>query len=383
MNSSSQRDRPLAASRERSSSSFHNRPTAAAKSSGLALTSSVLVNGGDDHAAPGPSGDLLGVAGGGAHERRPGGDSLEEHQWRAFDLGAEDEEIGRRVGGEHLGSRDVEDPHPLAARGPDPGGQRPAPAVPLAACAQRPVPDHDQRAAAGVGPPKALDCEGVALAPVVRPDGEQQRLGRVDPVPLAEVRVRALELLAARAVRDDVQVLQRGAARELDVLVGAGVEDQLVEAPERRGQGREVVLIGAVGEPRETARSEDGPSRDPVEHIDQRVRRPLLGGVGHDDVKAAVHDEGAVTVDLSSHPPNRVPGDLELLDPRPVQLGLLPVGQACGGHRDLMAAPDELPRDVPDHGLGSPRTRVVELDAVQDSQSHAVTAALWAVGCAG
>ena len=109
-------------------------------------------------------------------------------------------------------------------------GQRPAAAVPLAAGAQRPVPDHDERPAVDLGAAEALDRERVALAPVVRSDGEQERLARIDPVALAEVRLRALELLAARAVRDHVQVLEPGAARELDVLVGAGVEDQLVEA---------------------------------------------------------------------------------------------------------------------------------------------------------
>jgi hypothetical protein len=65
-----------------------------------------------------------------------------------------------------------------------------------------------------------------------------------------------------------------------------------------------------------------------------------------------------------------VAGDLELLDPRAVELGLIAVWQPGGRHRHLVAAAHELARDVPDHGLGSPRTRVVELDAVQDLQGH-------------
>jgi hypothetical protein len=210
----------------------------------------------------------------------------------------------------------------------------------------------------------------VALEPVVRSDGEQQGLRRIDPVPLAEVRLQALELLPAGAVRDDVQVLEPGPACELDVLVGVRVEDELVEVAEPLRQIVEVGGIGGVLEAREAAGREHGSAADLLQHRQERIGGPLLRGIGHHHVEAAPGDEGPVALDLARDAVDGVARDVELLDPRTVELGLVTVRQPHGRHRHLVAAAHQLSRRVPDHGLGSPRTRVVELDAVQDLQGH-------------
>ena len=298
----------------------------------------------DDDTGPGPLGDLGGVAGRCADEGRFRGSGLEEDQRGAFDLGAEHEQVRRLVGREHLLTRNVEEDHSLPPPAGEAGCHRSALAIPLAPELQGLVPDHDQGAPFEVRAPERFDRLRMTLDPVVRPDGQQQGLVPVDPMRLTEVGVQVLELRPVGAIRDDVQVLQPGPARELEVLVGVGVEDQRVELAQERWKPLVVAGVGGIVQPREAAWCEGEPRRDSVEDGKQGIGRPLLRGVGHHLVEPALDHEAPIVLDLAAESLDGIAGDRELLDLDPVERAVGTPAVARRRDGDVVASPDQFLR---------------------------------------